>query len=117
MNGFKSVLQDDTVLELLEDGAMFTLGSEFQFPDWEAMWKQELSRDDTKRPKGLHASDTVPSSSNLGLCMASFMLTKMLLPFVQDGLHTSRCKHLLSHSEMRRMLMTLASSTPFCIAI
>ena len=52
-NGFESVLQDDTVLELLEEGAMFTLGSESQFPDWEAMWKQELSRDDTKRPKGL----------------------------------------------------------------
>lgn len=34
---------------------MFTLGSDSQYPDWEAMWKQELSRDDTKRPKGLFA--------------------------------------------------------------
>lgn len=50
-----SVLQDDTVLELLEEGAMFTLGSESQYPDWEAMWKQELSRDNTNRPKGLQA--------------------------------------------------------------
>lgn len=50
------VLQDDTVLELLEDGAMFTLGSKSQYPDWEAMWKQELSRDNTNRPKGLQAS-------------------------------------------------------------
>lgn len=53
------MLQDDTVLDLLEDGAMFTLGSESQYPDWESMWKQELSRDDTKTPKGVHASDTV----------------------------------------------------------
>ena len=45
------------MLELLEDGAMFTIGSEHQFPNWEAMWKQELSRDDTTRPKGLHTSD------------------------------------------------------------
>lgn len=67
VNEFKSVLQDDTVLELLEDGAMFTLGSESQFPDWEAMWKQELSRDDTKRPKGLHTSDMLPSPSKVSL--------------------------------------------------
>lgn len=40
------------MLELLEDGAMFTLGSESQYPSWEAMWKQELSRDNTNRPKG-----------------------------------------------------------------
>lgn len=49
-------LQDDTVLELLEDGAMFTLGNDSQYPDWEGMWKHELSRDDTKKPKGLYLS-------------------------------------------------------------
>lgn len=44
------------MLELLEDGAMFTVGSERQYPDWERMWKRELSRDDTKKPKGLYTS-------------------------------------------------------------
>ena len=42
------------MLELLEDGAMFTLGNEHQYPDWEGMWKRELSRDDSKKPKGLY---------------------------------------------------------------
>lgn len=50
------MVQDDTVLELLEEGAMFTLGSEHEYPDWESMWKRELSRDDTKKPKGLFTS-------------------------------------------------------------
>ncbi|KAL3141754.1 hypothetical protein ABBQ32_004434 [Trebouxia sp. C0010 RCD-2024] len=55
-------VQDETVLELLEDGAMFTLGSDSQYPDWERMWKQELSRDDTNKPKGWTAHIEVQAS-------------------------------------------------------
>lgn len=55
------VLQDETVLELLEDGAMFTLGSDSQYPDWERMWKQELSRDDTNKPKGVQVFGPSPA--------------------------------------------------------
>ena len=55
-NTFAMPSQDDTVLELLQDGAMFTIGSESQYPDWERMWKNELSKDDSQKPKGLYAS-------------------------------------------------------------
>lgn len=50
---------------------MFTLGSDYQYPDWEGMWKHELSRDDTNKPKGVLVSGTTATNEHIALFLAN----------------------------------------------